>query len=397
MKNNIDIGTIIDDMTILKILNKEDKCELNIKDNHITYHVKCNICGTEKYMASHNLNKHIGTSHMSCSRYIKINIGEIYKDYTCIKKLENQYYTMKCNICGHEKNIRKDQILRGDGITHSYLNCHTLDIENFDLKIGQIIGDRRIIGITYGNIDGQNSSVRSYIKTECIKCKKIKYMRVEDIKNRKVGIYHDSCISRSEYRDISDTFQARHVHMKERCNTIRLNHNSYYFKGIRVEDEFELFVDFYNLMYRSFIELANVIGDKNVSIERINNDLNYSYNNCIWIHKHDQYINQKNPIYEIYLILNDNTKVKIYNLAEFYIENKLTDPVIWNNNECVINGYKFKKEITGKKNIVYRYPEYTCFMKSQYDTTIPIGSIEDEVVLITPEYIKEGNKIIYNY
>lgn len=71
--------------------------------------------------------------------------------------------------------------------------------------------------------------------------------------------------------------------MKYRCsNKNVLNYKNYGGRGILVCSEWLLFENFINDMYISYQKHIQKYGKHNTQIERINNNLGYSKNNCEW-------------------------------------------------------------------------------------------------------------------
>lgn len=79
-------------------------------------------------------------------------------------------------------------------------------------------------------------------------------------------------------------------------------------RGITVCKEWRNFNNFYNDMYESYLKHCNDFGEKETTIDRINNDLNYTKNNCKWSNKLEQENNKSTSRYVEY---NDN----IYTLS----------------------------------------------------------------------------------
>ena len=157
-----------------------------------------------------------------------------------------------------------------------------------DINIGDEFGDLKCIDIVYKNNEYQ------YLM-KCKICGREKIMKSSTIR-RESGIYHKTgCGKGIKYK--SPVFHSRYTAMKTRTNNPNYEHyDRYGGRGIN-SDAFGCFIDFYDTMYDSFEELANKIGENNVSLERINYNGNYCPENCIWIDKKDQQSNTSRSIY----------------------------------------------------------------------------------------------------
>lgn len=77
--------------------------------------------------------------------------------------------------------------------------------------------------------------------------------------------------------------------MKNRgSNPNRKDANKYFLKGITVCDEWKNFEKFKEDMYGGYIKKSNEFGEKNVSIDRIDNDKGYYKENCRWATNSEQ-------------------------------------------------------------------------------------------------------------
>lgn len=86
-----------------------------------------------------------------------------------------------------------------------------------------------------------------------------------------------------------------------RCN----NKNNISFKnygknGIKVCDRWLKFINFKDDMYKDYIKYAKKFGEKNTTIDRINNNDNYKLSNCRWANWKIQGNNRKNTQFLIY-------------------------------------------------------------------------------------------------
>ena len=213
--------------------------------------------------------------------------------------------------------------------------------EKQKLEIGDIVDDLKCIG------KERDYSFKyptyKYIM-QCTKCGRTKNMLSSTIR-RHSGTTHEACGKGLKLK--SNVFYSRWTAMRTRTTNPNYQGTKYYLeKGID-SDEFKYFIDFYDKMYLSFKELADVIGENNVSLERIDNSKPYSVENCIWIDKHNQPKNTS-AIVDFEVIYPDGHTEIHKNIREFAIVNNLNDGVI---RDCLnpkrpaksYKGLKFRK------------------------------------------------------
>jgi len=79
------------------------------------------------------------------------------------------------------------------------------------------------------------------------------------------------------------TFYKKWLGIKTRC--LNLNNHAYkdYGKlGKTICKRWHIFINFRDDMYKSYLKHCTEFGEKNTTIERINNDKGYNPNNCKW-------------------------------------------------------------------------------------------------------------------
>lgn len=130
------------------------------------------------------------------------------------------------------------------------------------------------------------------IKGKCLICGREKDMRFEAFR-RGQNTKHGKC-GNSRDKNSGLASQNKRFHMIWQGMITRIHnkngeHYKYYGgKGIRC-DEFENFVDFYDLMHESYLEAIEKYGDEScVSLDRIDPDKDYCKENCRWISKYEQ-------------------------------------------------------------------------------------------------------------
>lgn len=202
-------------------------------------------------------------------------------------------------------------------------------------KIGDIIEDCKIIEIyETGNIN------TTKIKVLCLKCGRERIVGLRNIvRGASISVRHGKLCSQS-IKGYPQHFYEAWVNMKNRTK------GKYKKRGIKCKD-FEVFADFYDKMYESYTKHVNVYGEQNTTLERVNNDLDYSTSNCIWTTKHKQAGNKSNTI--VVNCEKQNGEIfQIKNLKAFCEDNDLNYGVIYSGvHKALINNRRYKHRKTG--------------------------------------------------
>lgn len=136
--------------------------------------------------------------------------------------------------------------------------------------------------------------------------------------------------------------------MKLRCNTpSATGYENYGGRGITICDNWNDFIDFKNDMHESYLKHVEEHGEKQTTIERINNEKGYSKLNCCWTTRKNQNFNRRHNYNNEYLgIKPTGEKIKFYKLNEFCRENRLTSTNVL---ACIAGKQKTHKKWTFKK------------------------------------------------
>lgn len=129
--------------------------------------------------------------------------------------------------------------------------------------------------------------------------------------------------------------------IKNRCNNKKnCAYREYGGRGISVCNDWNSFEIFYNDMYESYVNHCKEFGEKNTTIDRIDNNGNYSKENCRWATYKEQGKNKRNNRLLTYRgetkTLSEwaknfnilyNTLFSRINIYDYDVEKALTSPI----------------------------------------------------------------------
>ena len=200
-----------------------------------------------------------------------------------------------------------------------------------NVKIGDTIWYYKILDIYKS--EGRNSKdikVRCTCQCRCGKITEKLLLRSLLTGNTKsCGCYNSELVIK---RNSKHNFSKKRIYkiwldMRKRCNNPNVKRSkNYYLKGIKVCEEWENFLNFYNW------SLKNNYTD-NLTIERIDNEKGYSPENCKWIPKSEQSKNRTTNHYIEY-------QGKIKTLTDWSIELNIKRTTL---NARIKRGWSIKK------------------------------------------------------
>lgn len=295
----------------------------------------------------------------------KDRTGEVSIDYTILgpagfrlRKTGTREYLWECLcVCGKVCNITYAGFKKGMGCGCRY---HANRKEKFKAfradQIGKEINGWRIVEFSHLN-DGKCSKEAIY-KCACLACGSIKDYAINHLKNKKDGTRCNTCsyTSKQYNQELPWGFilnhkqeHARWVYMNLRCDS--KNHPRYGARGISVCEEwrqinpkgFVNYVTWLNKNYPDYLELMSL----GYQVDRENNNLGYSPENCRLIPIKENAKNKETTIKVCYLgeegiplidlvrefSLNSPRLVSARIRAGWDVERALITPKIENNKE----------------------------------------------------------------
>lgn len=229
----------------------------------------------------------------------------------------------------------------------------------YKYDIGDIVDDLECIDIIHP-IKGSRKSTTYVMK--CRVCGRIKNMVGATIADHR-GTTHKAC---GQFLKTKNPKFYRHwQQMRTRTTNPNVCWKHYGGRGI-TSDEFKYFIDFYDVMFESYMRACEIYGEKNVSLERKDVDGSYTKENCEWIHINKQKSNWRKTVY-FEIEFPDHHKEIHRNVNEFAKEHQLSVPCIRdliNGRLKTYKGYKAKrldrKSVTTNENNEFVLREEEC-------------------------------------
>ena len=290
------IGQVCGDYSCIDVLPvKAERVDRKDKHFEAKLQMRCNVCGNVKLVTPGSFrrdsNKHGVLSCFKDDMETRVAVmrnkyvGQKRSDYICIDAIPSSGanknridLVIQCVICGKTKVI---QIGNFERLKWG----HRINCTRYKDYVGQTFGDMQILELIY-------KSSYPWYRIKCLKCNREYVIESGKFLDRENQSHDFICwIGKGSTR-----FKSIWSKMKHRCNNpADKNYKDYGGRGIGVE-----WIDypaFYQDMWESYKTLAEQIGEKNVSIERIDVNGNYCKENCKWIHIKEQAGNKRTTVY----------------------------------------------------------------------------------------------------
>lgn len=162
--------------------------------------------------------------------------------------------------------------------------------------MNQIFG--RLTVIAYVGKDTQNRNLW-LCKCLCGKEKTVRHWNLTSGMTKSCGCLQKDIVAKqgvlnTKHGMVGTRFYMIWVNMKKRClNNKCVAYKNYGERGIKISKEWSEFKSFYDSMYESYQEHINTHGEKNTTLDRIDNNKNYYKENCKWSTRKEQEANKR--------------------------------------------------------------------------------------------------------
>ena len=165
----------------------------------------------------------------------------------------------------------------------------------------------------------------------CKICNRIKNMNLSCLREHR-GTTHRAC--GQNLKTVDKRFYNTWQGLKSRIYNENYEHFDRY-GGRGLTTDYDLFIDFYDDMYNSYLEAVKIYGE-NISLDRIDNNIGYVKGNLRWTTQVHQ-VRNSSKIKEFYAISPENIVCLSNNQTQFAINHNLSPKQV----SAVING-RFK-------------------------------------------------------
>lgn len=186
----------------------------------------------------------------------------------------------------------------------------------YDFKVGDCVDDLIITDFAY------NKHHQRFAICMCNKCNRVKNVVESCLVNHK-GTTHTAC---GQYLKTKDKkFYQTWVGMKQRIYNENYHH-SHRYSGRNLKCDYDIFIDFYDDLYESYLDALQTIGH-DISLDRIDNDVGYVKGNLRWTTQLHQ-VRNSSKVKEFYALSPLNVCYKSNNERQFAIQHNLVDKQI---------------------------------------------------------------------
>lgn len=304
--------------------------ELSVDNEELSDYLMWSLDEVKK---SRNINSYSKMIRLEGKRFGKLKVLEEINPQSYKPGNKKRTWLCKCS-CGNYKIVTQD-ILKPD--RNCSCGCET-QVENLlGKRFGKLVVVERL-----ENVRDSSGHMRSYYVCECDCGNKVQYDRHSLTKGsvNSCGCYKKELMQNPTtnwrfqkfLRENKETLRRTLYHIQQRClNENYQNYRYYGFRGISVCDEWcgeDGYMNFYLWAYKNGFR-------KGLSIDRINNDGDYTPDNCRWTTHKEQ---QRNKSTTHYIEYKGETK-SIGEFAELY---NIPYNVLWNR---ISNGWSVENAI----------------------------------------------------